>query len=111
MDFFDSPQWNDFIGGIPHLIFAIIVLIVGWLIAKAIGGTVGKVLIKIGAGKTFSKWFGGDESDTNKGDSTCRGIGKGLYYILFVFVLLIFFNMLNLTIITEPLVNMLNIFT
>ncbi|AZU64576.1 mechanosensitive ion channel [Neobacillus mesonae] len=97
--------WYIYTDQIPHLLLALLVLLVGWLVAKAIGKAVEKGL---------SKTSLDDKLFTNVGKgkySSEHIIGKFIYYILLVFVWIIFFNMLNLHLIAEPLVEMVSMIT
>lgn len=97
--------WYLYTDQIPHLLLALLVLLLGWLVAKAIGKAVESFLRKT---NLDDKLF----ANVGKGKySTEPIIGKVVYYILLVFVWIIFFNMLNLHLIAEPLVKMVSIIT
>lgn len=98
-------SWYNYLNNLPDLIFAFIVLIIGWLIAKGIGSGVTKLLQKVNLHK---KLFDGKDEMQEKAERT---IGKTVYYILMIFVFILFFNILNLTIIAAPLVEMLSTIT
>ncbi|WP_144551589.1 mechanosensitive ion channel [Bacillus sp. X1(2014)] len=97
--------WYSYFQQLPNLLFALLVLLVGWLIAKFIGKGVESLLKKT----SFD-----DRLFSNLGKrkySSETIIGKIVYYILLVFVWIIFFNMLNLSFIATPLVEMLSTIT
>jgi hypothetical protein len=97
--------WTSYFYQLPNLLFALLVLLVGWLIAKSIGKSVEVLLRKT---KFDDKLF------ANVGKRKYSSeviIGKIVYYILLVVVWIIFFNMLNLSLIATPLVQMLTMIT
>jgi len=97
--------WYSYFQQLPNLLFALLVLLVGWLIAKFIGKGVEALLKKT----SFD-----DRLFSNLGKRKYSSeviIGKIVYYILLVFVWIIFFNMLNLSFIATPLVEMLSTIT
>lgn len=115
-EFMDFNQmfgsWAKYLGGLPNLILAFIVLLVGWLIAKAIGGTVSKILSKTRLDQKTFEWFSEKkDEDGSRRKPISATIGKVVYYAVLVFVYLIFFNMLNLSIVAQPIVNMLSAIT
>lgn len=97
--------WTSYFYQLPNLLFALLVLLVGWLIAKSIGKSVEALLRKT---KFDDKLFA--NVGTKKYSSEII-IGKIVYYILLVVVWIIFFNMLNLSLIATPLVQMLTMIT
>ncbi|MCQ6282754.1 mechanosensitive ion channel [Bacillus sp. EB600] len=100
-----TTGWYSYLQSLPNLILALLVLLVGWLIAKGIGKGVETALKKT----SFD-----DRLFSNVGKrklSTDWIIGKIVYYILLVFVWIIFFNILNLSFIATPLVGMLSSIT
>lgn len=106
--------YNDIAGlvgtYVPNLVGALLILIVGWIVVKLISGAIGALLRKTGIDDKFSGWMSGGKEQQKVPVS--RYIAKTLYYILLIFVLVAFFQTLKLTIVTEPLNNLLNtIFT
>jgi hypothetical protein len=97
--------WSSYFQDLPNLIMALLVLLVGWLIAKWIGRGVEAALRKTSFDdKLFSK-FG------KRKYSSETIIGKIVYYLLLVVVWTIFFNMLSLSFIATPFVQMLSTIT
>jgi hypothetical protein len=97
--------WYIYTDRIPHVLLALLVLLIGWLAAKGIGRAVEAALERT----TFDdKLFSGIK---NRKYSTESIIGKIVYYMLLVVVWIIFFNMLNLGLIAEPLVKMVSTMT
>ena len=89
--------------GISVLSFlkAIAILIVGWLIALILRAIIRRLLRKTQVDNKIAKWIVGGE----KGDGVDieQWLSKGFYYLVMLFVLIAFFQTLGLTVITEPL--------
>ncbi|PLS07971.1 mechanosensitive ion channel [Neobacillus cucumis] len=98
--------WYIYTDQIPRLILALVVLVAGWLIAKGIGKAVTSLLKKTSLDDKLFSSFG----NTRRYSSETI-IGKIVYYTLLVVVFIIFFNMLNLSLIASPLVNMMSTIT
>ncbi|MBO0991879.1 mechanosensitive ion channel [Bacillus sp. SD088] len=106
MNIFDMYATSGFLHSVQNFVVAILVLLVGWLIAKIIAGGVEKALKKTKLDeKLYRKVRPGEPPvDSNK------IIGKIIYYILLVFVLILFFNVLNLNMIANPLTDLISTF-
>ena len=89
-----------------RILIAIFVLFAGWLAARIGAWAVKKGLEKTTIDNRITKWALGDE----KGDGfeVEAWVGKVVYYILLLFALVLFFNTLQLTFVSEPLVTLLN---
>ncbi|MCL6573517.1 MAG: hypothetical protein K6T88_17840 [Bacillus sp. (in: Bacteria)] len=97
--------WYMYFDHVPNLLFALLVLLIGWLIAKAIGKGVEAALKKTNLDDRMFSNFG-------KRKYSAEFIsGKVVYYILLVVVWIIFFNILSLSLIATPLVQMLSLIT
>jgi len=83
---------------LPGVLTALAVLIIGWIIAKIIAMLVGKGLTKSGAGAKLSKLI-----SPNGGVNASKIISKAVFYILMLFVLITFFNVLDIPVVSEPL--------
>lgn len=99
-----SINWMQIqsIGG--QLVAAILILVIGWMIAKAISSGVKKVLKKnkFINEKLLSKF------EKSKDMDLPQIIGRIVYYIIMLFVLIATLQVLGLTIVTQPLNNILN---
>ena len=82
------------------------VLVLGWLVALIISMAVKGALKKLGVNKRFMKHE--KEDLKTKVMDLEKWISKGIYYLLMVLVLVGFFQLLGLTILTEPLNKLLN---
>jgi hypothetical protein len=83
---------------LPGVLTAIAVLIIGWIIAKIIASLVGKALRKTGAGAKLNNLV-----SPNGGFDASKIVSKGVFYTLMLFVLITFFNVLNLPMVSKPL--------
>ena len=83
---------------LPGVLTALAVLIIGWIIAKIVAMLVGKALRKTGAGAKLSNTI-----SPSGGVDASKVISKGVFYLLMLFVLITFFNVLDLPIVSEPL--------
>jgi small-conductance mechanosensitive channel len=77
---------DNLIGFIPNLIGFLVLLLVGFIVAKVVAGVVRKLLQKVGLDKQLH------ESDANKyvdrvlpGASPSNGIGRVVFWLVFVF--------------------------
>jgi len=100
---FSADLWQPLGALLLRLLGAVLVLVIGWLVSKWIAGLVGKLLKRTNLDNRVANWAGGD--DVPKVED---GIAKVVFYILMLFVLVAFFQVLGLTIITEPLNALLN---
>ena len=83
---------------LPGILTALAVLVIGWIIAKIIAMLVGKALRKTGAGAKLSNMV------SPKGDvDASKVVSKGVFYMLMLFVLIAFFNVLDLPMVSKPL--------
>lgn len=81
----------------PRILAALAILLVGWLIALAVGAVVRGLLRRTGLGDRIGGWLRLRDADVSV------GAGKGAFYLLMLFVLVAVFQALGLTLITEPL--------
>ncbi|TDL31715.1 hypothetical protein E2R51_10825 [Jeotgalibacillus sp. S-D1] len=106
-----------FLNSIGNFVLALLVLLIGYLVAKAIGKAVEKVLLKTGVIKKYgsprrrtavAQPQKAEREEKKPSWPPEKIIGKVVFYILMVFVLVLFFNILNLEIIATPLANMVD---
>jgi len=86
---------------VPNLLGALAILILGWLLALIIAAIFRGILRKSSLDKKLAKWIGGE--DRVEEIPVARYVGKTVFYVVLLFVLVAFFQALGLTIITEPL--------
>ena len=100
-----TDGWYIYTDQIPNLLLALLVLLIGWLIAKGIGKAVEAALKKTSLDDKLFSDFG------KRKYSIEFIIGKIVYYTLLIVVWIIFFNMLSLSLIAEPFVKMVSTIT
>ena len=83
---------------LPRVLSALAVLIIGWIIAKIIAMLVGKALTKTGAGAKLGRLV-----SPNGSVNASKIISKAVYYLLMLFVLITFFNVLDIAAVSEPI--------
>jgi len=108
MDFFDAYFTAGFFTGIQNFVVAIIVLLIGWLIAKLIANGIEKAVKKSNLDEKLLSKFREGEPDPRMDSS--KIIGKVVYYILLLVVFILFFNILNLNMIANPLADLISTF-
>ena len=86
---------------IPNLVGALAILIIGWLVALVVSAIVRAALRRTTLDDRLAHWIVGEEKA--KTIEVERWIAKGVYYLIMLFVLIAFFQTLGLTIITQPL--------
>ncbi len=91
---------------VPNLLGAIAILVIGWIVASIIAGIVKSLLKKTEIDNRIAAKFG--ETGTDKSFRLEHGISRGIFWFLMLFVLVAFFQALQLTIITQPLNNLLD---
>ena len=92
---------------VPNLIGALIILILGWLIALIASGAIRSVLRRTHLSKKLDSWV----SSEGKGDQApdvASGVGKCVFWVIMTLVLIAFFQALGLTLVTEPLNGFIN---
>ncbi|MGD9489595.1 MAG: mechanosensitive ion channel [Calditrichaceae bacterium] len=100
-------QITDLVGAyVPNLIGAVLILVIGWIIALIVSAGFRAVIKKTGLDKKMMGWISGGEED--KEVPFAKYISKTIFYLIMLFVLIAFFQTLGLTIITEPLNDLLS---
>ena len=90
---------------VPNLLGALAILILGWIAALIIAAISRGVMRRTSLGTKLAE---GMSKEGEKPVPVERYFSKTIFYILMLFVLIAFFQALGLTIITEPLNNLLN---
>ena len=91
---------------VPNLLGAIAILVIGWIVASIIAGVVKSLLKKTDFDNKIAAKFG--ETSSDKTFQLEHGISRSIFWFLMLFVLVAFFQALQLTIITQPLNNLLD---
>jgi len=93
------------IGGfLPILLAALVVLLVGWIAALFISRLVRRAVGKLRLNERLGRWMEGPAGAVD----VERGASRVVYWLLMILVSVAFFQTLGLTLITEPLNNLLN---
>ena len=90
---------------LPNLLAGLLVLVLGWLAALLISKLVRSALKKTTLDNRIAGWLTGSEEVP---PAIEPAIGRVVFWILMVFVLVLFFQALKLTAVTEPLNAFLN---
>jgi hypothetical protein len=91
---------------IPNLIGALIILILGWLIALIASGAVRSVLRRTQLNTKLDSWV--SEGKGDKAPDVALGLGKCVFWVIMILVLIAFFQALGLTLVTDPLNGFIN---
>jgi hypothetical protein len=91
---------------VPNLIWALAVLLAGWIVALLVAASVRWALRKTTLDNRLAAWTVGDEKAARV--DVERWLAKLAYYLVMLFVLVAFFQALNLTLVTEPLSRLLS---
>lgn len=88
------------LNSIPTIVAAFLVLLVGWLIALIVSAVVRRLLHRTEVDNRIAAWVAGETAAEFEVE---RWIGRGVFWLIMIFVLVAFFEVLGLTIITQPL--------
>lgn len=91
---------------IPRILGALAIFIIGWLIALVLSAVLEKVLHRVSLNRRLARWVSAEE--TEKPVELEKGIAKGLFYLVLLFVIVASCQALGITLITEPINNLLN---
>jgi hypothetical protein len=91
----------------PNLFGALVILIVGWIIALILSSIIGKALHRTAVDEKIARMVVGEERA--KTIESHRWISRIIYYVLLFFVLVAFFQALGLTLVAQPLNELLTI--
>lgn len=100
-----ADMLSSYLSKLPNLIIALLVLLIGWAIAKIIEKAVYKGLRKT---KIDDKLFAGKKPSRYSSEKV---ISKVVYFIALIIVFILFFNILHLTSVASPFVSMLSAIT
>jgi hypothetical protein len=93
--------------GLSALLGALAILIVGWIVALILSSIIGKALHRTGMDERIARAMVGEERA--KTIESQRWISRIIYYVLLFFVLVAFFQVLGLTLVAQPLNQLLTI--
>lgn len=99
-----SEIWRSFVANtadyLPSLVAALALLLVGWLLALIVSRLVRKGLERTTIDNRIAAWMKGDPESLPDIE---KGIGRGVFWLVMLFVLVGFFQTLRLTAVTGPL--------
>ena len=85
---------------LPNLAAATGILVGGWLVARILAAVVRRVLNRTEMDNRLAAWIGGERGEALPIEKI---LGKAVFYLVMLFVLVAFFQALKLDLITEPL--------
>ncbi len=91
---------------IPNLVGALLVLVLGWLAALVMGAAIRGTLYKTGLGDKIDRLVHGP--DSSGGMDIARSTGRAVFYLIMLFVLMAFLQVLKLSTITAPISDLLS---
>lgn len=86
---------------LPTLVAALAVLVVGWLVAVIAAGLTRRLLERTTIDDRIARWVAGKEDETPV--EVERWVSRGVFWLIMLFVLVSFFQVLGLAAVTEPL--------
>lgn len=86
---------------IPNLIGALIVLVIGWIVALVVSTIVRSVLRRTEFDNKLANWVTGKEGE--EAPDIEKGIGRVVFWLIMILVLIAFFQVLGLTLVIDPL--------
>ncbi len=89
------------LGSMATLVGAALVLLIGWLIAWVVSVVVRRLLHRTTLDNRLAQWIAGEEE--GEAIEVEQWISRGVFWLIMIFVLVAFFQVLGLTIVTEPL--------
>jgi hypothetical protein len=89
---------------VPRLVAAVLILVVGWIVALVLAAVVRRVLHRTAVDNRLAAAVGG-----RPGVQVEDGIATAVFYLVLLFVLVATLQVLNLTIVTGPLTGLLAI--
>ncbi|MFE1243248.1 mechanosensitive ion channel [Fictibacillus sp. NPDC058756] len=110
-----TDSWMAYLGRLPDLLLAILVLLIGWLIASLVSKAVRKALHKTDFDNKVARWMKPDtdgehtEKTRSSKYSSEEIISKVVFWILMAVAIVMFLNMLSLPYVAEPISNALGV--
>lgn len=109
-----TDSWMAYLGRLPDLLLAILVLLIGWLIASLVAKAVKSALHKTDFDNKIARWMRPDtDQDRIEQRSTKYSpeeiVSKVVFWILMAVAIVMFLNMLSLPYVAQPLSNALGV--
>ena len=101
---------NNFIQGsnLENLLWAVGILLVGLIVSALVSSVVGGLLKKTTIDNRLAAWITGRPEGGPGAPQVEKWISAAVFWIIFIFFLVAFFNRLNLTAVSQPLNTFLN---
>jgi Conserved TM helix len=93
---------------LPSLIGAVVTLFIGWIVAFLVSSVVRKLLKRTDLDNRLGNMATGNSSSSRSTMNTEKLVGDIVFWLIFLFAVLAFLNALNLTVVAQPLNNVLN---
>ncbi|MEG4632458.1 mechanosensitive ion channel [Microcoleus sp. AR_TQ3_B6] len=102
--------FNNFIQGsnLENLLWAVGILLVGLIVSALVSSVVGGLLKKTTIDNRLAAWITGRPEGGPGAPQVEKWISAAVFWIIFIFFLVAFFNRLNLTAVSQPLNTFLN---
>ena len=95
------------LGALPRVVGAAIILVVGLIIAAIVAALVRGALRRTGLDRRLAELVVGPEQAQSV--DIAGPVGRAVFYLILLFVLIAVFNALNLTLVTGPLTLLLSV--
>ncbi|PSB05624.1 hypothetical protein C7B69_25105, partial [filamentous cyanobacterium Phorm 46] len=101
--------FNDFVvsSNLENLLWAIGILLIGLIVSALVSSLVGGLLKKTTIDNRLATWITG-RAEGDGAPQVEKWISAAVFWIIFIFFLIAFFNRLNLTAVSQPLNTFLN---
>jgi hypothetical protein len=93
---------------LPSLLGAVVTLFVGWIVAFVVSSVVRNLLKRTDLDNRLGNLATGDSGSSRSSMNTEKLVGDIVFWLIFLFAVLGFLNALNLTVVAQPLNNVLN---
>lgn len=97
---------TQLIQAIPNVIYALLLLLLAWIIAKGVKALITKGFVKMGFHKALSK--APIIQNKEQGEDILSIIGNIVYYLIFILFLPSILNALGMNSVSEPITNMMD---
>ncbi|MCU0545621.1 MAG: mechanosensitive ion channel [Oscillatoriaceae cyanobacterium Prado104] len=98
---------NNIFPGLANLIWAVGILLIGLIVAALVSSLIGGLLKKTTIDNRLAAWISGRPDGTDA-PQVEKWISTAVFWIIFIFFLVAFFNQLQLTAVSQPLNTFLN---
>lgn len=99
---------NDLGTSLPNLVRAILILVIGWLIALIAAAVIQGILKRVNIDNRLANWVTGHPTAAADSPPVEKWIAGAVFWLIFIFTIVAFLQALNLTAVSEPLNNFLN---